>query len=290
MKHRHCVFSFFFYFTVTLFLGSSLFLTLSDAAAGGGKQKFPVNLVLSDGKGGRVWRQWRQQIPEKNVQSVSVVLSRVSGGNDTFVNLRYGSGQTFENGKQIFLQDNSTKTVSWNVGGVPPRGQPLVLNAYKGEVKVISVTVDYVSSGQPYRPRQPKPPRVEEPDVDEYEEDDDELSAEERAMERRCQRLRRVRAPRIEIGKLKPTGGLFSGKYRAEGSMYGACVEEAGYFENGRLKEEVRFPITDSYKRKEFSFKVRTGRNGELRIYTVTGAEDTVSIDEEIANQQSVFR
>ena len=60
-----------------------------------------------------------------------------------FINLRYGrDGHTFDGGKRIFLKDGRTHKVHWNVNE-SPHGRQLVMNAYKGTVRVVSVEIRY---------------------------------------------------------------------------------------------------------------------------------------------------
>jgi hypothetical protein len=56
------------------------------------------------------------------------------------------------------------------------------------------------------------------------------------------------------------------------------------------MKQKIDFPHSERNQRKEFSFDVHTGKNGEIRVFTVSGREDVIYVDEEIANQRSVFR
>ncbi len=254
---------------------SSMSIGVEDAAAIGNRQGFVVNQLLSDGKNGRVWRQWRQNIANRGVNRVDIVLRRQTGGNNTSVNLRYGDGQTFEGGRQVFLTDNNLKTITFNVGGAAPNGQPLVLNAYNGEVYVTTVNVYYqggrtLSNTHQHIPR-PKP----RPGVGSYPSG----NTNDALAVQRCRNIR-IRRPRIEVGSVRASGGLFSNKKRIKGSIFGACVEEAGYFENGRLKQEFPFPLSDRYQRRDFEVQARTGRNAEIRVFTIDGREDSVDIDD----------
>ena len=99
----------------------------------------------------------------------------------------------------------------------------------------------------------------------------------------------RFRRPRIEIHKVKQSGGFFSGKYRISGSVQGACIEEAGYYESGRLKERFEIPMTDSFKRHEFQIRVKSGKRGEIRVYAADGSEDIIEVDQELSQQKSAF-
>lgn len=265
---------------------------------------FPVRQSFSDGKGGRPFRKWIQQLANRPVQRVSVVCRLQSGGSG-FINLRFGeNGNTFEGGKREYVRGGGLSTYSFDVAGETPEGRPLVLNAYDGEVYVESVEVIYADRGG-YDSRPPYDPR----DRDEYRNDDryddrhhdrynDGRYNDDRYNDGRYNdgrndsgggseacRSARVRPPRIEVGRVKPSGGLFSGKYKIEGSVFGACIEEAGYFEQGKLKEPIQFPLTDRFDRQEFSFTVRSGRGGEIRAYTSDGREEVVPVDELISNQ-----
>ncbi len=295
---------FFFVCLTLVWLGAAPFeFFVSEASAQSEQDTFTVNQNFSDGKAGRRFGQWRQQVQERQIQSILVILQKSSGGKDTFVNLRFNGGQTFDNGRRVYLQDTNVQSVEFNLAGTAPQGQPLVLNVYNGEVHLSTVVVRYSpggrssggqgipSSGRPpfggYKPDEQNRPfdnRYPNPNGNEgrgTSEGNNPYGAQPDAeMLYRCRSGRGIRPPRIELGDLRPTGGLFSGKYKAQGSMFGACVQEAGYFEEGRLKESLKFPMTDAYQRVEFSFTVKTGRRGELRIYSVSGDEDIISIDQ----------
>lgn len=285
-----------------LILSALCCFTLGVASASPAKQLYRVGQVLGDGNSGNVYRQWQQQIDEANVAKVVAEVKRVRGGSDTFINLRYGNGQAFENGKQVFLPDGNYRTVTWNVNQAPG-GQPLVLNAYKGEVLVRNVVVTYaggrttssIGSGKrrpDYRDKRDKYRNYDHRNRDyrdrDYRDDYRDRYSNNRggsSIDRICRRGN-YRQPRIEIEEFRPSGGLFSGKYRINGSVFGACVEEAGYFERGRLKQNFNFPYNDRFKRKSFSLQIRTGRNGEIRVYTSDGSEDFVRVDDLLRNNQ----
>lgn len=245
---------------------------------------YNVKTVISDGSNGRVWQRWSQNISERPVRSVIVTLERRSGSNDTFVNLRFGlNGQTFENGRRVYLRDNSRQSITWNVNGEAPGGRPLVLNAYKGEVYVDHVRVEFADAEQPVSNVRPivKPPRPRPLTVDSG------SSGADAATVRRCERRDNMRPPRIEITRVKPTGDLFSGKYRIEGSITAACVEEAGYYERGRLKDKIDIPLASNFQRQDFKLTVRTGKSGEIRVLTVTGDEASEYVDDAIRDYSS---
>ena len=106
------------------------------------KAEYAPNVVAGDGKNGNVWAQWTQTVKEAPVKEVRIRLQRVKGNEKTFVNLRFGKkGQTLDGSKRVYLADGKEVVITWNVGGVSPGGQPLVLNAYDGEVKILKVAV-----------------------------------------------------------------------------------------------------------------------------------------------------
>lgn len=274
------------------------------SSLGGGRlqanETFRVGQVLGDGKSGRAYAKWSQRIQDRGVESVMAVVRRQSGGNGTYVNLRYGDDSTFENGKRVYLKDNRSQSVSWNVGGQAPGGRPLVLNAYDGEVVLESVEVRYQGGSSspaitpPQNPFTPGPKPIPRPGHN-YDDDDDNYhgggyssaeSADPEALSR-CRRAHDLRRPRIELGDMRPSGGLFSGKYKVRGNILGNCIEEAGYYENGRLKEKFEIPLNDRFQRKEFSVTVRSGRNGEIRVFNTRGDDDSIEVDREIQDSQS---
>jgi len=107
-------------------------------------QVFEPNVVISDGKEGRPWAKWSQPIKEHPVKQVIAVLRRESGGDDTFVNLRFGDGgQAFEGGRRVHLKSNKKQKVVWQVHNEEPNGRPLVMNAYHGTVRVLGVSIHY---------------------------------------------------------------------------------------------------------------------------------------------------
>ena len=274
-----CFFAFASFFLLSFDITFSHF-SFNTAQA---ESRYSAGIVIGDGKNGRVWRQWKTSISDKPVNFVDIKLRKSAGGDEAFVNLRYQGERSFENGKRVFLKDNSEKTVRWFVGGEKPNHRKLLLNAYKGEVYVESVVVHYsqpqaaTSSVRPLPPsanalgdgsRKPvKPTRTTE-----------EINSEYQTIQR-CKK-RRSRDPKIEIDEVKKSGGLFSGKYRINGAVFASCVEEVGYYERGKLVKKLDFSLSDSSKREEFSFQVRSGRNGQIRVYTVAGEAKYQAIDD----------
>lgn len=104
------------------------------------KEMFEPDLVCGDGKDGRRWGQFNQILPDYNYYEVRVKMRRVSGGDDTFVNLRFGrDGKTLDGGKRVYLRDDKVVEEVWRFDHIRPGNTPLILNAYKGEVEVIRV-------------------------------------------------------------------------------------------------------------------------------------------------------
>lgn len=231
---------------------------------------------ISDGKSGRRFAEWSQAIAERKVESVSIILQKKSGGSDTYVNLRFAGSGTFENGKREYLDSTNLRTIRWNVNQ-NPHGQPLVLKAYNGVVHVKSVRVTFHGDKKPLT----KPKPISEDDVLPM----IDSSRDENAVKSRCRRTR-IKDPKIKLGRMRKSGGIFSGKYRVDGSIRGNCINEAGYYEDGRLKEKITFPFDDSFRREEFNVRVRSGREGEIRAYTTDGREEVIDVDELIKAQE----
>lgn len=309
----------YFFPALTLFV-ASCFVISTEAQAqprggslGGGalqsNESFQVGRTLGDGNDGRTFAKWTQNIKEQGVTTVIASLRRQSGGSGTYVNLRYGNDGTFENGKRVYLKDNRPQSVSWSVGGEKPNGRPLVLNAYDGEVVLDSVEVRYSAGGSgagitipPASPFTPGPKPIPRPDGihNDHDDDDDDHdndhhgsyqdnddNQDDSQVVARCRRSYDLRRPQIEISDMRPSGGLFSGKYKLRGSIRGNCIEEAGYYENGRLKEKIQVPLSDRFQRQEFSLSVRSGRDGEVRAFNTRGDEDSVEIDRQIQSDSS---
>ena len=271
-------------FSISFFFIPQLLLAADNST----QEQYIIKQTLSDGKNGRAYSQWSQQIRQQGVTKVTAKLQKLSGSSDTYVNLRFGSGKTFENGRRTYLNDEGETTVSWNVGGKSPREKPLVLNAYHGEVLLHSIDVYY----KPRAVLAPRPVFVPQKpikdEIKEIKQQSQETEVDETAAANRC-RYTRIKRPRIEVGRARPSGGLFSNKLRVYGSIAGNCIEEVGYFEYGRLVKEIDFPLDDQFKRKNFEIRVRSGRKGEIRVYTTDGREDVIEVDQLASAQNGLF-
>lgn len=103
-------------------------------------EQFEPRVVCGDGKDGRRWGQFNQVLPDFTYYEVRVKMRRVSGGNDTFVNLRFGrEGQTLDGSKRVYLRDDKVFEEVWRFDRIRPNDKPLILNAYNGEVEVLRV-------------------------------------------------------------------------------------------------------------------------------------------------------
>ena len=121
--------------------GCALAVSVGTLPAKEKVEQYKPNVTLGDGKDGRVFAQWIQATPDAPIKEVRAYLKKVKGGSDCFVNLRFGKkGETFEGGKRIAVTGDQQITAIWKVGA-SAGGQPLVMNAYKGEVLVTVVSI-----------------------------------------------------------------------------------------------------------------------------------------------------
>ena len=187
--------------------------------------------TIGDGKDGRVWNNLRTSTKNRPVESVRIRLRKLSGGDDAYVNLRFDGSSTLENGKRVFLGDNNSREAVWNAGNVHPNGKQLVLNAYKGEILVESVEIFYaepIDDGRVHRQR-PYPGELRAGRGTLIEErghrgreyrygrrDRDERDYRDRDSDSDYCRSGRFRRPRIEIYRVKQSGGFFFRKVQSQ--------------------------------------------------------------------------
>ena len=222
---------------------------------------FVVNSIVSDGKDGRVWRQWRQTVRETPIYVVEAEVSGI-GQEETAALLKLRVGSNWQEEQEVLLNDSKVEKIMFKLNAVSPRGQPLVLSASRGEVMVKTITVEFAPVHEPSVPK----PAVEKDDSDESCELD----------------------PQITVTRVKPVSGDASARIIA-GRMAGSCVETAGYFENGQLQEKIPFPPGKKLQRQKFEVRVHTQKNGEIRIQTTGGREASLFIDEVSANDAEMF-
>lgn len=83
-------------------------------------------------------------------------------------------------------------------------------------------------------------------------------------------------SPRIAISEWQRSGNTLTSEVKVRGYIEGRCISEAGYYENGQLKERISF--TEKPERTRFPFILKgslspadkpevraTNRNGEAR-------------------------
>ena len=105
----------------------------------GGKQKFEPNQEISSKTG-----KWKSAIREQPVKMIGCTVKRVSGGDDTYINFRFGDdGSTFPAGQRFYLTTDERVSLKVPANGQLPGNKPLVINAYNGTVKIIYITVHF---------------------------------------------------------------------------------------------------------------------------------------------------
>ena len=275
------------FFPVATFFLSILIATpsFSESPRRDNFVRIPVNQKIGDGSNGRPFAKWVRGIDNRKVEKISFTIQRLQGGKDSYVNLRFEGGDTFGGGKRFSsISSVSAKTYEVEVNE-SPNGKPLIMTAYNGEFNLVDVTIIYNSAKTflplTERPRDwPSPrPLPGDSQVSGGTEDPNALAY--------CRdRDNRIRKPRIEIGEIESRGGLFSSKYKITGEVFGACIEEAGYFEKTRLKDKFEIPLSDRTKRYPFEVRVKSGKRGEIRVYTVDGNEEIIDVDEMILEFQ----
>jgi len=268
-----------------------IFLFSSNLLAQNESLSFDVGKILGDGKSGRIWSQWRQDIGDRRIGQVTVRARKKTGRANTYLNLRLGNGNALDDGKRVPFPDSELRTISWNGGGQPSKGSPLVLKAYNGQVLIDSVIVEVLP--EPVKPEPVPAPEVKRsapvassstgPSA--FEVQQNRRKNFDSNEQQGCERRQRLTAPEIEVAQIRQSGGLFSGKRRVSGSIKGACIEEAGYYEEGRLKSSFDIPFQNRFRRNQFEVQITSGKNGEIRVLTYDGTEEVIRVDELISRQ-----
>src|SRR5690606_19137672 len=132
---------------------SLVFLPIANADS----DSISVNQSIGDGKDGRRFGKWQYKPKEVPIDSIEVTMRKEKGQNDTYVNLRLGNNHTLEGGRRVFVNSTNPEKARWTANGKLPKGNPLILNAYNGEVYIESVTINYADNKirQPRNPRNP---------------------------------------------------------------------------------------------------------------------------------------
>ena len=260
-------------------LACFMFLFLSTHSAHAVEpDHFPVGFTISDGKEGRVWKQWRQNIQTQAVSTIQATLRRTKGTPSTYVTLRFGTDPVLENGRRVTLENDEPQTITWDADGAVAHGKPLVLNAYEGEVEIESVTVQYG-----------KPSTLVSSIIGTQKSSAASQPVHSASTER-CLSQRRLKPPKIEILLIENGGDPSSDTFQIEGEITGSCVKEAAHFEHGRLKTPINFPLSSEPSAQAFQLRVASGRNGEIRVTTICGDEDILFIDDAIAKERAKNR
>jgi len=98
---------------------------------------------------------------------------------------------------------------------------------------------------------------------------------------------RHLAKPRIDIFRVKKSGNFFGDKYRVEGAIEGVCLTEAGYFEEGRKKENIPVTTSTTFRRIEFKITARNNKNPEIRVYNASGDRDIAYISSKSVSNDS---
>ena len=91
-----------------------------------------------------------------------------------------------------------------------------------------------------------------------------------------CER-REASAPEFIVRDVYPTD---RGTQVVRGTLEGECIDEAGYYEKGNLRDEIRFPFDDRERTRDFRVEIQPGKGGELRAYTRGGESEAVPVDD----------
>ena len=93
--------------------------------------------------------------------------------------------------------------------------------------------------------------------------------------QRRCQEIN-PRRPDFNIRGVYPSGR----EAEVSGTLEGECIDEAGYYEDGRLRERISFPFADRMERRDFRVRIDPNSRGELRAYTKGGEREVLPVDD----------
>ncbi len=125
------------------FIAALFCLAAAPAFAKEHKHEFKPNTNFGDGKGGRVFKQFNEKVEERHISRIAMTVSRRSGGEDTFLNVRFGrEGATLDGSKREYLKNDKRTILEWKVNQ-KPGGKPVIVNAYNGEVFVENVVIFY---------------------------------------------------------------------------------------------------------------------------------------------------
>lgn len=94
-----------------------------------------------------------------------------------------------------------------------------------------------------------------------------------------CRTLSRseLAPPRVNLEQTGSSGRMFE-RSTIRGSVEGVCIQEAGYFENGRKVEEIPVQTRRQFGRFNFELRARRDRNPEVRVYNTAGESDVIPL------------
>ncbi len=117
-------------------------------------------------------------------------------------------------------------------------------------------------------------PKPDSFDFDQKEENNDPVES--------CKLSHGTARPRIEVDYAKRVGSRRSTIFLIKGKIIGSCIDEAGYYEFGKIKEKFKIPLSDQLNRYEFHITSYEGVDGEIRVFSLDGRQDKVFIEDEI--------
>lgn len=88
--------------------------------------------------------------------------------------------------------------------------------------------------------------------------------------------------PRIQVDLAKPVGSPYSTIYIISGKIVGSCIDEAGYYENGEIKQKFYIPLSTKLTKFNYNITTYKGLKAEVRVYSLDGRQDKLDIEEEI--------
>lgn len=99
-----------------------------------------------------------------------------------------------------------------------------------------------------------------------------------------CKNLTRdnLAPPKVFVYKVRRTNIPPYDRVRVSGTIEGACLAEAGYFERGHLEKKVAVKTTRDFERINFTVEVRPQVAPEIRVYNTVGDSDVYRV--EVAN------
>lgn len=279
-----------------LYSGNEIFVSPASAQEAG--YVFTEPRIIGDGQDGRLWRQEKISYPQgKELRGVEAKIRLRHGSRSAYMNARFEGKGTLEDGKRVKLRRGQTVHAAWNIRpeeslDAKKNRRSLVFNIYGGEAIIEEVRL-VTSESEATREPSLRPEQESNSSNDflrgssassSQDFSDNQLDLE------RCEKLgnRRgsFRRPKFELGRIRGSSSLFSGKYRLSGVITGACIEDAAYFEQGRRVKEFEIPFSSRFQRHSIDATVRGGRRGEIRILCYDGSQEVIEVDRMIRSSR----